>query len=205
MLTTFIKFLKKHNERATIIGLGFGLVVFVVSGIYLQKKNSQEKEIVSVKEPTTVKIQVSPKTSSKGNEASSQKTSSFFLHPSPVELLERLLSMENLQEDVAQSKLKNLPVLWPVFYFSVDSIEGRESLLLDVSEDGFGAQVRGDINSVDFPKLKELKGGEKIWVAGEILAVDPTGTGTVYLNIELLDFTEEGPSTIEIRSPILTD
>jgi hypothetical protein len=105
--------------------------------------------------------------------------------------------MENLQEDVAQSKFEHFRVLWPVFFFSVESLEGKEIIVLDISEDGFGAVVKGSVSSSSYPLLKEIKPGEKIWVAGEIQAVDPTGTGTIYLDIELLDFTPDGPSAVK--------
>lgn len=205
MLNRLIDFLKKHNERATIVGLGLGLVVFVVAGIYLQKKNGQENEILPPKEPTKIELEIKQKEIGGKSNSVAKKTNSFFLRPSPAELLEQLSSMENLQENVAQSKLQHLRVLWPVYYFSIEPIEGRESLLLDISEDGFGVQVRGHVNSADYPNLNGLKTGDKIWVAGEIEAVDPSGTGTVYLNIELLDFTDDGPPAATVEPPAATD
>lgn len=193
MLEKILSFLKKHNERATIIGLGFGLVVFVVAGLYLQKKNSSEKEKPPKKEPVKVELQVKSQQDSSGRQSSSKKTNSFFLRPTPAELLEQLAAMENLQENVAQKKLQYLRVLWPVYYFNLEQVENGENIVLDISEDGFGVAVRGNIKSTDYPQLSHVKVGDKIWVAGEISAVDPSGTGTVYLNIELLDFSESGP------------
>ena len=96
-------------------------------------------------------------------------------------------------------------MLWPVYYFSVEEAEGGESLLLDISEDGFGVEVRGNVNRADYPPLDGLKAGDKIWVAGEIEAVDPSGTGTVYLKIELLDFTDDGPPAVKVEAPASTD
>jgi hypothetical protein len=205
MLNRLIDFLKKHNERATIVGLGLGLVVFVVAGIYLQKKNSQEKEIPPPKEPTKIELEIKPNETTGQSNSTTKKTSSYYLRPSPAELLEQLSSMENLQENVAQSKLQHLRVLWPVYYFSIESIEGRESLLLDISEDGFGVEVRGHVKSGNYPNLIGLKAGDKIWVAGEIESVDPSGTGTVYLNIELLDYTDAGPLAATVELPATTD
>ena len=201
MLTSLIRFLKKHNERATIIGLGLGLIVFVGCGLYLQRKNSKDKDLPPQRDVTKIELHVNPQKTSGKNTAISKRTSSFFLRPSPSELLEQLSNMENLQEDVAQSKLKHLRVLWAVYFFSVESVEAEESLLLDISEDGFGAQVRGRIKSIDYPQLKELQPGDKIWVAGEIIGVDPSGTGTVYLNVELLDFSDDGPPAATVEPP----
>lgn len=204
MLTRLINFLKKHNERATIAGLGVGLIVFVGLGIYLQKKNSQEKEVPPEKEPTQIVLEVKQDTSASQNNSTTKKTGSFLLRPSPSELLEQLSSMENLQESVAQSKLQHLRVLWQVYFFSIEESDGRESILLDISEDGFGVEVRGNINSADYPLLNGLNAGDKVWVAGEIEAVDPSGTGTVYLKIELLDFTDDGPPAAQTE-PVATN
>lgn len=205
MLSRLVNFLKKHRDRATIVGLGFGLIVFVVLGIYLQKRNSKVKEIPPVKKPTQIVLEVKQDKNSSNNNSTSKKTSSFFLRPSPAELLKQLSSMENLQESVAQSKLQHLRVLWQVYYFSLESVEGRDALSLDISEDGFGVVVRGDINRADYPQLNGVKTGDKIWVAGEIEAVDLTGTGTVYLKIELLDFTEDGPPAAKVEPPAAAD
>lgn len=201
MLEKILIFLKKHQERATIVGLGLGLVIFVGMGIYLQKSNSKEKEIPPKKDPVKVELQVKDQSTTSGKQGGPKKTSSFFLRPSPAELLDQLASMENLQESVAQEKLQYLRVLWLVYYFSLEPIEGGETIVLDISEDGFGVVVRGNIKSVDYPQLAELKPGSKIWVAGEIAGVDPSGTGTVYLNIELLDFSEDGPPSAKLEVP----
>ena len=193
MLEKILTFLKKHNERATVIGLGLGLVVFVVAGIYLQKKNSSEKEKPPKKEPVKVELRVKSLQAT-DRQSSSKTTNSFFLRPTPAELLEQLAAMENLQENAAQKKLQYLRVLWPVYFFNLEQLPSGENIVLDISEDGFGVAVRGVVNSSEYPQLQDIKVGEKVWVAGEISAVDPSGTGTVHLNIELLDFSENGPS-----------
>lgn len=203
MLASLISFIKKYNERATIIGLGLGLVFFVGCGLYLQKRNSHEKEKPPPVEPIKIELLVEDKETSDDAKGSAAKTSTFFLEPSPAALLEQLADMENLQEDVAQAKLKHLRVLWSVYFFSIESIEEGLGLLLDISEDGFGAEVRGTVNSDDYPQLQELLPGDKLWVAGEIVGVDPSGTGTVYLNIEVLDFSEDGPPAATVE-PVVT-
>ena len=202
MLQKVLSFLKTHQERATIVGLGLGLVVFVGMGIYLQKSNSKEKETPPPKEPVKVELQVKAQSDASGKQGAPKKTSSFFLRPSPAELLDQLASMENLHDSVAQEKLQYLRVLWPVYFFSLELLEGGgETIVLDISEDGFGVAVQGSVQSVDYPQLAELKAGDKIWVAGEIAAVDPSGTGTVYLNIELLDFSDDGPPSAKVEEP----
>lgn len=201
MLSPLISLLKKHKEKAAFIGLGLGLVVFVGSGIYLRETNSQDKGFFLGEKATKIELQVTEKTTAGESSGSFKKTSSFFFRPSPAELLEQLSEMENLQEDVAQARFASLPVLWQVFFFNVEPFEDREIILLDISEDGFGIQVRGKISSNDYPYVKEAKRGEKVWVAGEITAVDLSGTGTVYLDIELLDFSPDGPPAVRVEPP----
>ncbi len=201
MLQNILEFLKKHQERVTIVGLGISLVVFVGMGIYLQKSNSKEKEVSARKSRVKVELQVRSESGNVGKQGAGKKTSSFFLRPSPAELLEQLASMENLEESVAQEKLQYLRVLWPVYFFSLESSENGEAIILDISEDGFGVVVRGDIQSSDYYEMAELNAGQKIWVAGEIAAVDPSGTGTVYLNIEFIDFSEDGPPVAKMKAP----
>ncbi|BHH83861.1 hypothetical protein [Desulforhopalus sp. 52FAK] len=203
MLEKVLSFLKTHQERATIIGLGLGLFVFVGLGLYLQKSNNQHKEAPPKKDPIKVELRVKDQSAASGQQGDSKKTNSFYLRPSPTELLEQLASMENLQESVAQEKLQYLRVLWPVYFFSLESLEGGgETIVLDISEDGFGIVVQGSIQREDYPQLAEMMAGNKIWVAGEIAAVDPSGTGTVYLNIELLDFSEDGPPSAQVEKPV---
>jgi len=198
MLEKIIHFLKKHQGRATAVGLGLGLVIFIGLGIHLQKSNSKEKLKKVEKSPIKVELKVKSSSGSVKQQGGAKKTNSFFLRPTPGELLEQLASMENLQEDVAQKKLQYLRVLWPVYFFTLEATEGGATIVLDISKDGFGVVVRGEVNSEQYPELGSIEVGDKIWVAGEIAAVDPSGTGTVYLNIELLDFTEDGPPSAQI-------
>lgn len=198
MLEKVIHFLKKHQERATVIGLGLALAIFIGLGIYLQKSNSKEKTKKVEKSPVKIELKIKSPSGSKNQQGSAKKTNSFFLRPTPGELLEQLASMENLQEDVAQKKLQYLRVLWPVYFFALEQAEGGETIVLDISKDGFGVVVRGGIKSEQYPELSSIAPGDKVWVAGEIAAVDPSDTGTVYLNIELLDFTEDGPPSAKI-------
>ena len=121
-------------------------------------------------------------------------TTTYFLKPSPDELLEQLSSMENLNEDVVDEKFSNLSVLWPAYFFTLRKTDdGRTTLLLDVSEDGFGVVIQSEVDVQAIHSLTELASGEKIWIGGQILAVDPAGTGTVYLKTEQLTVGSEAP------------
>lgn len=186
-----IDFLKKHSERAALIGLGVGFLFFVGGGLYMQKQNQQDKKEVKV-EPEIKKVELKVrqgKGSSDGkNEAKTgpQNTSSFFLKPSPGELLEQLSSMETLREDVAQKKFISLRVLWPVFFFNIEELDTGITASFDVSEDGFGVVVKTEINLTAYPEINNLSPGDKIWLGGEIVGVDLSGTGTIILKTEHL-------------------
>ena len=105
--------------------------------------------------------------------------------------------MENLNKDVVNSKFSYLRVLWPAFFFTLEQDEaGQTTLLLDVSEDGFGVQIQSEVDVGAFPQLLELTTGEKMWLGGEILAVDPNGTGTIYIKTEHISFGDEPPLTL---------
>jgi hypothetical protein len=192
-----LDFLKKHKERATLIGVGFAFLLFVGGGIYLQDKNMQGNQTVKEASPKTVKLKVSPQTEGQKNTQSPATTSAFFLRPSADELLAELAEMENLNKDVVNSKFSYLRVLWPAFFFTLEQDEaGQTTMLLDVSEDGFGVQIQSEVDVGAFPQLLELTTGEKMWLGGEILAVDPNGTGTIYIKTEHISFGDEPPLTL---------
>lgn len=189
-----IDFLKKHKERVTLVGMGIAFLFFVVGGIYLQKKNRQEKEILPEVVPKTVELKVQKQGEDEKRIASVGKVASFFLKPSPDELLAELASMENLNKDVVNAKYSYLRVMWPAYFFILEKTEaGKATVLLDVSEDGFGVIIRSEIETVSHPQLLELAEGEKVWIAGEILAVDLSGTGTIYLETEHITIGGDPP------------
>ncbi len=193
VVKTVKEFLKKYRERVILTGVGLAFLIFVGSGIYLQKKNNKEKESFVESVPKTVELKKAVPESRDGQARSSQKSSSYFLKPSPDELLEQLASMEGLNENVSNAKFSGLRVMWPVYFFSIIGQEKKTAtVLLDVSEDGFGVEVQTEIDAAVYPEIIELKEGDKFWIAGEILAVDPAGTGTVFLKMEHLRFSEDG-------------
>lgn len=191
---TFVQFLNRNRERVALLGVGLVFLLFVGGGLYLQKKNKIEKEPIETV-PKTVELTVRQKEeANKQAGEPSQQSAPFYLRPSPDELLQQLASMENLNENVADAKFTGLKVLWPVYFFSYqDAGDGKATLLLDVSEDGFGVLIESEVELSAYPSLNTLQAGQKIWIGGEILAVDPAGTGTISLKAEHLGFNEEQP------------
>jgi hypothetical protein len=190
MLSSLIEHIVKYKERAALTGMGLGLLVLIGAGLYLQKSNNSDKNKAPVKEVNKVELEVKKQTS---NNSPAKNKSTFYLRPSAQELLGLLATMENLQEEVAQKKFENLRVLWPVYFFSMEPSAAESRLLLDISEDGFGAVVTGTVKSEEYPELQSKQPGDSLWVAGEIVGVDPSGTGTIHLDISLLDFSVKGP------------
>jgi hypothetical protein len=191
---TFIQFVNRNRERMALAGVGFVFLLFVGGGLYIQKhKNKLDTVPPDKAAMKSVSLNVRPQGAAKQQESgSAQQSESFFLRPSPDELLQQLASMENLNETVADAKITGLRVLWPVYYFShQDEGAGKATLLLDVSEDGFGVLIQSEVELSAHPSLANLQAGQKVWIGGEILAVDPAGTGTIYLRTEHLGTSEE--------------
>lgn len=190
MLSSLIEHIVKYKERAALTGMGLGLLLLIGTGLYLQKSNNPDKTKVPVKEVNKVELEVKKQSSSK---SPAKNKSTFYLRPSAQELLELLATMESLQEEAARRKFENLRVLWPVYFFSMEPSGAESRLLLDISENGFGAVVTGTVKSEEYPELQAKQPGDRLWVAGEIIGVDPSGTGAIHLDIGLLDFSAKGP------------
>jgi uncharacterized protein YneF (UPF0154 family) len=195
-LVIVIEFIKKYKERVALVAVGLAFIFFIAGGIYLQKKNKREK--IPIEVPPIVAdikdIKTEQKEIGKKSTELIGTNTTYFIKPSPEELLEQLASMENLNEDVVEAKFSQFPVLWPGYFFTVLQKENnRTSLLLDVSEDGFGVVLESEVDLAHYPQLRELERGQKIWIGGKILAVDPAGTGTIYLETEELRFGPDAP------------
>lgn len=193
-LISAIEFIKIHKDRVSLIGLGLAFLFFIGGGIYLQKDNTKEEEPLAVVASVSIELKSIQKEKGQGASESTGEQTSYFLKPSPAELLDQLASMENLNDAVIDAKFSHLPVLWPAYFFALQKTEdGGTRMLLDVSEDGFGVVLESEVDPVAFPQLQDLAGGEKIWIGGEILAVDRAGTGTIYLKTDQLRFSDEAP------------
>jgi hypothetical protein len=193
VLVIVIEFIKKYKERVALVSVGLAFIFFIAGGIYLQKQNKREKKPIEVS-PIVVDIKSEQKEIGEKSTELIGTNISYFIKPSPEELLEQLASMENLNEDVVEAKYSQLPVLWPGYFFAVQQRENNQtSLLLDVSEDGFGVVLESEVDLALYPQLRELERGQKIWIGGKILAIDPAGTGTIYLETEELRFDPEAP------------
>lgn len=194
-LISVIDFIKKHKERAVLTGVGVAFLIFIGGGIYLQK-NKPEKEPLPAAAAVRVELKTGPKQTQKNQNSTKSvaANTTYFLKPSPEELFEQLAAMENLNAHVIDEKISQMPVLWPAYFFALRQGEdGRMNVVLDVSKDGFGVVLESTVDLGLYPQLLELARGEKIWICGKILAVDPAGTGTVYLETDQLRIGDEPP------------
>lgn len=196
-LFSLMEYIKKYKERFALAGLGIAFVVFIGGGMYLQKNNKQEKELQPVAGPVRVELKTSqPEKESTETQptTAASTTTTYFLKPSPDELLQELASMENMKADVIDEKITQMPVLWPAYFFTIRETEdGRKTIVLDVSENGFGVVIESEIDLSLYRQLQELKTGQKMWIGGKIMAVDPEGTGRIYLKSEQFRIGDDAP------------
>ncbi len=189
----FVQFLKRNRERVALLGVGLAFILFISGGFFLQKKQGVDKEQPQI--PKAVQLKVGQeRAKGQRQDGSGGQEPPFFLRPLPEELLQQLASMENLNGNLAEARFTGLRVLWPVYYFdNQDAGAGKSTLLLDVSEDGFGVLIESEVELSAYPDVNLLQVGQKIWIGGEILAVDPSGTGTIYLKTDYLQLNDEQP------------
>jgi hypothetical protein len=187
-----LEFVKKHKKRVVLGGVILIFTVSIGGGIALQKIRRSGKESQPEGIPKTVELKLQQKQKGKEQKEKAPESASFFLKPSPDDLLQQLTSLENFNEDVVVAKYAGLRVLWPTYFFTLQSTTGsKATLVLDVAEDGFGIVIESEVDTSAFPQLRDLEPGKKLWIGGEILSVDRSGTGTIYLKTEHLKIGEE--------------
>ncbi len=184
-------FVKKYRERIVLLFVVGTFFFLVGGGVYLQRQNkSQLKSDVKSVSPD-VELRIPQKTGSQSRDIAAPVPAGFYLKPLPGELMEQIADLGAVDEKVATGKFSGLPVMWSGYFFSLRKNEDNiTTVQLDVSEDGFGVIIICDVDMVEYPDMGEIENGKEIWVAGEILAVDPSGTGTIYLKTDYFRFTE---------------
>lgn len=183
----FIAVLNRHRERVAIVGVIVVFFLLIGGGLYLQgKKRAGE---VRPMEQTTRLVELSAAEPAPDRAAQPEKGSvgGYSLTPSATELLDLLVSLEGLTPDVQESRLQELRVLWPLYFFRREAASERWTRLsFDAAEDGFGAMIECEVEISLYPQVLQLSLGEKVWVGGVIVAADLTGTGTIYLDLDYL-------------------
>lgn len=194
-MTNARAFLKRNKERVILYGVLVAFFIVVGSGYFLRGGRKQELEQTKEAIPKAVALQVRQGVEGSAQEQGATESTPFFLEPSPDQLLQQLTSLENLNEGAVEGRYVGLRVLWPAYFFTLEEGQGsKRSLVLDVDEDGFGVILESEVDPAAYPQLTTLEVGEKLWIGGEIQAVDRAGTGTVFLKVENIIF--DGDPTV---------
>lgn len=129
-------------------------------------------------------------------------STTFFITPSATELLTALRESSLIEEDPEVYGERPLQVIWPGFFFSLQhDSSGRSVALLDVDESGFGTILRCLVDLEQYPELLTLDPGKKIWVAGQIIAVDLAGDGIVTIDVQYIRFDDTPPAPNDSSPP----
>jgi hypothetical protein len=194
-MTNARAFLKRNKERVILYGVLVAFFVVVGSGYFLRGGRKQELEQTKEAVPKAVALQVRQGVEGSVQAQGATESTPFFLEPSPNQLLQQLTSLENLNEGAVEGRYVGLRVLWPAYFFTLEEGRGgKRSLVLDVDEDGFGVILESEVDPAAYPQLTTLEVGKKLWVGGEIQAIDRAGTGTVFLKVESIIF--DGDPTV---------
>ncbi|MDJ0622140.1 MAG: hypothetical protein QNJ17_04190 [Desulfocapsaceae bacterium] len=123
-------------------------------------------------------------------------SSTFYLQPGPEEILSKLENLSYQEFSKETKELPGLKVMWPAYFFSINKVENNMAeVVFDANKDGFGALIQTRIDTSQYPEIRNLARGTKIWLAGEISGVDPTGTGQFELSTEHVHFDDYRPPT----------
>lgn len=170
------------------------VLLAIIVGMRVQKNYlvRQQRDEEQRRAPEMVRLGSSEPSAEEGGQPKQKPPTLFFLKPSPDEVLSLIMESGNAALPAANQKYTGLKVMWPAYFFQVMKQEsGQASLLLDVSEDGFGVTIRTEVDTKRFPEILSLERGTKIWLAGELMGVDASGTGTIYLLTEELRFQDD--------------
>ncbi len=178
------------------------VIVLSITGQFLKGSKEEKPPIPVIEEEVKFDLPTESQNGTDEKNTTPPQTTSFFLHPSPTELLQKL---ENLDYNEFKSETKKLPglkIMWPAYFFSIlDTQAEKAQILLDASEDGFGVTMITEIDLNQYPQILKLTRGTKIWVAAEITGIDPTGTGQFFLNTEYVRFDDYKPRTSSPAAP----
>ena len=186
----------KKNELFILVGSLLVVVILIgITVLFSGNNNDSNKE--NNKESERVLVEgIIAKDGTNGNDQNDQpsrtSTQAFFLKPSAEEVISALREANDRLEQPPENT-PVLKVMWPGHFFSLTKEESGETIMqLDVDESGFGAILVCLVSLADYPQLEEIEQGRKLWVAGEVTAIDPEGTGSIHINVEYIRF-DEGP------------
>lgn len=185
---------KKKQELIILIGFILLIGVLIYLGMNMQQSYLGGGESAEDAEAAKrVKLsQNGGGKGDKGKEQSKPSVNTYFLKPTPAEIMSMVKDLVDSELPVPKEKYENLRIVWPVYFFQVNEQAGEMvSVQFDTSKDGFGVNVISDIDSLKYPEILTATPYQKIWLAGEITAIEATGTGTIFMKTEHVRFREE--------------
>lgn len=187
--------IKKHKDRVLAASILLFFVLLVAfSSLFFSGKKNEESDTQVADEVTQIDISTPQETAKEDSAKPSPKSTSFFLRPTANELLEQLSDLKYHEFKKEMKELPGLRVMWPAYFFSSEMTDPTHiKLILDTSEDGFGVVLVTEINTGEHPEIVSLEKGQKIWLAAEIIGVDPTGTGQILLATEHIRLGDYDP------------
>jgi len=186
--------LKNREWLITVAVFSVFLIILLIYTLFF--KSSTNHNTQQTKQQTTYTIPADQRQESNSGSSNSKalQSSSFLLHPGPAELLEKLEGLSHSEFNQETRELPGLKVMWPAYFFSIKEIKDNiAEVILDASEDGFGVLLLTQIDTTTYPEIMSLERGTKIWLAGEITGVDPSGTGQIILATEHMRFDDYSP------------
>ncbi len=196
-MKTLKQWFKKRQELVIVAGfmLLVGLLIYLSLNMKQNYFNGGEPEgDKAIRERINLTTQSSESAvgESGGKQSEGRPVTTYFLKPSPAEVMSMVKEIVDSELPVPEEKYNNLRIVWPAYFFKVmeqDTVTA--TVLFDTSQDGFGVNISTDISLVDNPDILTAIPYQKVWLAGEISAIDPDGTGTIYMNTEHVRFREE--------------
>lgn len=190
------KWLGVHSERVAIIAISLAILLSIGFGLILKDRPEETQDSDRKVMPHKVKIQ----TEAEGSAGQKPVKTSFFLEPSPGEVLSMITELGGAELPAVNQKYSGLKVMWPLYYFGIQEQQaGQATLILDVDENGFGVGVSTTVDLGRYPQFLEMEHGKKIWLAGEITNVDMSGTGTIVMAVEHVSFKEDLMDAVVIK------
>ena len=191
----------KQKELIILIISLFAFVVLIsLTTLYYRsndkEKPSEEEEPVVVEGAIAQPEDAEPEQPQETSEAIGSDV--FFLTPGADEVLSSIRNADPYAEQPNLAELPPMKVMWPGYYFpDQELVESNDEIIvqLDVDESGFGVILVCTIKLADYPEIRTLEPGQRIWVAGQVTELDMEGTGTVYISVEYIRF-DEGPTVI---------
>ncbi|MBE0582767.1 MAG: hypothetical protein IH612_03280, partial [Desulfofustis sp.] len=164
------------------------------TGLYFRNKNAKTADPID--KLTIVEGVLAPVEGQQHDDpekpAATLGSSTFFLKPSASEILTALRESGPFDSELPTEAGASLQVVWPGYFFSLQEDKTGVGIVhLDVDENGFGTILRCLINLSDYPQLRSLEQGRKIWVAGRLAGIDPAGDGIITIDVQYVRFDDE--------------